>query len=459
MILKQKPFKIAFILFFLAFFLRFFNFWHPQQVVFDEAHFGLYASKYAKGEYYFDIHPPGGKLIFAAIASFPKNNSFNFQINTRYPSEVWPSILKIRFLNVVLGSLLVVIIFYLALELNLSLKIATLAALWVSLDNALIVESRLVLLNTILIFFIFLSILLYLRLKKIPFKSPKWYFQAFILSICLGIAISIKVNGFILLAFIILNEIINSKFSFKNFLTKSFFYILIPFSIYVGFFAIHLSLLKTECTSNCGYVFDIILGPKQSHPILTNKIPQGNFWNNFINLNIRIITDNIYGLNHWTYSSKFYQWPFGWKPILYFYQNEGSGSNISAIYLSSNFISWWLATFGILLFVLMLIKSILKKQNFYLEDNLLLIFELWLFFLLPFLIVQRFALMYHYFVPLILSILFTLGFIEYHFKKLGKILPYILVVLVLGFVYFAPITYGFAIPHNLFEKLYFFLPK
>lgn len=47
--------------------LRFYRISEPRQVVFDEVHFGGFASQYLKGTYFFDVHPPLGKLIIAGI--------------------------------------------------------------------------------------------------------------------------------------------------------------------------------------------------------------------------------------------------------------------------------------------------------------------------------------------------------------------------------------------------------
>lgn len=60
--------RSIFILFTLAAMsLRLYKISEPRQVVFDEVHFGGFASHYLKGTYFFDVHPPLGKLIIAGI--------------------------------------------------------------------------------------------------------------------------------------------------------------------------------------------------------------------------------------------------------------------------------------------------------------------------------------------------------------------------------------------------------
>ena len=52
----------------LALATRFYNLAHPAEIVFDEQHFGKFISAYLTGEYFFDIHPPLGKLMIAGVA-------------------------------------------------------------------------------------------------------------------------------------------------------------------------------------------------------------------------------------------------------------------------------------------------------------------------------------------------------------------------------------------------------
>jgi len=62
----------------------------PDSVVFDEVHFGGQAAHYLTRTFFFDVHPPLGKLIFAAVgylAGF--DGSFRFEaIGLPYPPGV-----------------------------------------------------------------------------------------------------------------------------------------------------------------------------------------------------------------------------------------------------------------------------------------------------------------------------------------------------------------------------------
>ncbi|KAJ2820524.1 Dolichyl-phosphate-mannose--protein mannosyltransferase 4, partial [Coemansia furcata] len=49
----------------LSFLTRYYRIWDPAQVVFDEVHFGKFASYYLRREYYFDVHPPLAKMLIA----------------------------------------------------------------------------------------------------------------------------------------------------------------------------------------------------------------------------------------------------------------------------------------------------------------------------------------------------------------------------------------------------------
>ncbi len=72
-------------------------FGHPNQTVFDEVHFGKFVSGYYTGEYYFDIHPPLGKLLIAGFGKlFDFRPEFSFaNIGDEFPDSKY---MALRFL-------------------------------------------------------------------------------------------------------------------------------------------------------------------------------------------------------------------------------------------------------------------------------------------------------------------------------------------------------------------------
>ena len=103
-------------------------FGHPKETVFDEVHFGKFVSGYFTHEYFFDIHPPLGKLlIFGAAKLSGFEPGFSFEtIGQKFSDNSYK---WLRFLPSLSGALLPVVIFLIALEFSISQKFAFLAGL------------------------------------------------------------------------------------------------------------------------------------------------------------------------------------------------------------------------------------------------------------------------------------------------------------------------------------------
>jgi dolichyl-phosphate-mannose-protein mannosyltransferase len=55
----------------------------------DEAHFGKFAAYYVNRTWYFDVHPPLGKLLLGAVAAASGfNGSYDFTSSAPYPPDV-----------------------------------------------------------------------------------------------------------------------------------------------------------------------------------------------------------------------------------------------------------------------------------------------------------------------------------------------------------------------------------
>ena len=171
-------------------------FGQPNTTVFDEVHFGKFISSYYTGEYYFDIHPPLGKLVIGGFAKmFSFEPAFSFaSIGDSFPDNKY---LALRFLPTLAGFVLAPLIFLLVIELGLSVPAAFLAGALIGLDNALLTQSRLILLDAFLLVFGFGALLCYARWRN---GAHKWYLLG--AGALAGAAASIKWTALTFLAII-----------------------------------------------------------------------------------------------------------------------------------------------------------------------------------------------------------------------------------------------------------------
>lgn len=165
---------------------------------FDELHYGKYVSLYMKNIFFFDSHPPLGKQLIAAVAylaGFDGNFKFD-KIGTPYPDSL--PLLALRFVPAFFGSLIIPTSYHLMLELGLTQWTSLLAALLLLFDNALLTQSRFILMESMLLFFAMFGILCVLKFRHY-YSKPYSIFCFFWLSLAamsLTCALSVKYVGF-----------------------------------------------------------------------------------------------------------------------------------------------------------------------------------------------------------------------------------------------------------------------
>lgn len=249
----------------LSLLVRIYKINNPNFVLWDEAHFGKFSLKYLKRKFYFDVHPPFGRLLttlFGYLSEQPID--FDFKGSTKYPEEF--NYVFMRSLHALISSLLPLFCELTLIELGYG-KIRYLITIFLIFENGLISISRLILLDSHLM--TFTSGTIYFLCKYINNKS---IINMLLLGISIGCVMSIKWIGcfttlfvglFIIWELLILfsnYEITIWKF-LKEFFIRVLFLIIIPICIYLGFFILHFSILKNHSSDSVyvNSIFDLSL--------------------------------------------------------------------------------------------------------------------------------------------------------------------------------------------------------
>jgi dolichyl-phosphate-mannose-protein mannosyltransferase len=456
-------------LFVLSFFTRFWHLFYPAKVIFDEAHFGLYATKYLSRQYYFDIHPPLGKMLLA-LAGYLGGLKSGFQFEPGAPYGDF-NFLALRFLPAFLGSFLIIIVYLFVREIGFSRRVAFLSGFLLLFDNALITQSRFILLDVILLFFIFLTFYLYILTKRFPSFSLRWYALYILTGLSLGAAISIKWTGLGILGVIwflsIFKDNIFSSFKKENLIKIGLIFIS-PFLVYFLIFTLHFYLLPFPCTENCGVILNEFLAKPES--AFFNNPPAGNLITKFLVVNKLMLAVNLASTMPYFAQSDWFSWPFMIRPVPYF--TESQNNKISSIYFFGNPVVWWLGIIGILGYFYLITKNYFSKfrlklpQVFYSQGYEFLILG-YLFYFIPFASIKRFMLIYHYLPALTFSVILFSVFFDtllrmkfnsesydkflFKNKKANFVFLGVLSLIFISFLFFLPFTYGFPLSENGFK--------
>ena len=483
-IMSKKTSLIILILVSIGVHFAFFG--HPNETVFDEVHFGKFVSAYYTHEYYFDIHPPGGKLIiagFSKLFNFSPEYSFA-QIGQSFPDNKY---LALRFLPVLAGALLSIVIYFLALELGLSAIGAFGAGMLIALENALLTQSRYILMDPFLLLFGFAGLLFYFKYRSRFYNSvliPNSYFLI-PASIFFGLSMSIKWTGIAFLGLAgvielvtILGYGIRDKYYgvqniFKQLPKLALYFIVIPLTLYFSIFVIHFSLL-TKSGDGDAFMTPAFQSSLQGSDYANDlSIKPLNIFQKFIELNQEMYTANATLTATHPYSSKWYTWPFMIRPIYYWNHSaptEFPGSDWdptprtaasgsaqiaeSKIYFIGNPIIWWASTIAILYLVLSSMGdwiSKFKKKPISLNIVPLILIGGYFLNYLPFVGIGRVMFLYHYLSALIFAIL-ALAYLIDQQKNRRNILIGLIVLASLAFLYFAPLSYGLPLEAGSFQN-------
>lgn len=456
MFFKRIPLTatLVFLLLAAGFATRFWMLANPNQVVFDEVHFGKFATAYFTGEYYFDIHPPLGKLLIALGAWFGGYGAYVKQYGVfDFPTIGAPygavPYVGFRLFPALAGALLPLVVFWLVKNLGARPFAAFFAGMLVAFDNALLAQSRIALMDSFLLLFGFAGLAAF-------FASRNKNYNGLLLAgsgVLFGLSASVKWTG---LAFLALAGLVYAydtlRFLWQN-RSRAFsvcarkagiaalVFLVIPFAVYFALFVAHFRLLP-QCpqstqgeVNGCSY-----MDPGFIQKGVVEKFVQLNQKMYFYNTTLN--AKHPYGSPAWT-------WPFMTRPV-YYWVGPAANEATPRIYLIGNPAVWFLGLLGIVGSVFISKKT---KERKFIYAVLLAGYAL---DFLPFFDISRVLFLYHYLAALVFSLaLFAVWLADATepMKPKAKYILYAVVGLaVVGlFVFFSPLSYGTALVERAYR--------
>jgi dolichyl-phosphate-mannose-protein mannosyltransferase len=415
----------------------------PKSIVFDEVYFTKYPAQYFTHHYYFDPHPPLGKELIAGWAKLWHMNP---------ASMMAPGSTTLRILIALFGVAIVPLVYGIVRRLSGSRLSAALAGLIVAIDMGLIVEARLVLMDSILLAFGLGAIYAALRWRD----NPRWYWLV-ATGLLIGAAGSIKWTGLApaLIALLIMAwSGLQRRLSLVKMSARVLSALAIGFALYVAVFAVHFALLRQSGPDD-----DFMSAKFQSTLVgspMYNPNVHMSFWSKFVELN-----HTMYGVNadftatH-PYGSSWYNWPIMRRPIYYWEGDTAVSGKQGNIYFIDNPISLWLGSASVVIAAAALAVPRWRRRlgKTLVPATALLLFA-YLVNWLPFAKISRVMFQYHYLFAFIFSIM-LLSVLVGRLKQRRRVAISLAVVLTLVSLFWAPLVYGWQMtPRQLDDHIWF----
>ncbi|KUI57030.1 Dolichyl-phosphate-mannose--protein mannosyltransferase 1 [Cytospora mali] len=238
--------------------VRLFRIYQPSSVVFDEVHFGGFASKYIKGRFFMDVHPPLAKLLitlFGWLAGF--DGDFDFKDIGKDYIEPGVPYVAMRMFPAICGILLVPVLFLTLKAAGCRTFTSAMGAGLIIFENGLLTQARLILLDSPLVLATAFTAMAFVSFTNQHELGPtrafqaSWWFWLVMTGLGLGATISIKWVGLFTIAWVgsltlvqlwvLLGDTktVTMRIWFKHFMARFFCLIMIPSTFYLSMFAIH----------------------------------------------------------------------------------------------------------------------------------------------------------------------------------------------------------------------------
>lgn len=456
---KGEDFKyqdkfICWTLFVISFCIRFYRLGFPASVVFDEYHFGTFVDNILNGETHFDIHPPLGKLtlaFFGWLVGYRPVANFDYdEIGKDYGSVLY---YPLRELAAIFGVVTVPLMYSTARRIGVSWVGSLLSASMFCFDNLNIIESRLILTDSQIVFYLVLSLYCALCLWRTRSGTRDRYFWLTATGLISGCSISVKWTALVTPGLISIVSFLGVHFLDRPVLIlECLWAAFVGIGLYISLFYVH---FKTLTHTGPGVEFF----PDQFQATLVGdekydaKVARESFYKLFLYLNNYMFVANAGTTTRHHWESYWYQWIVNWRGVLYY--GEEINGKWAMIYLFCNPIVCWTCTLCVGVFVIGYVLCMRYRETKWMRSRsstslryslgtCMFLFCGWVLNLVPYMLVDRSAFVYHYLPGLIYAQLLS-GVVvdQLPFKVRIFVMLSVLVAIIASFFYYAPWVYFF----------------
>ncbi|CAN8071628.1 unnamed protein product [Agarophyton chilense] len=390
----------------IAWIIRFYRLGEPPAVVFDEYHFGTFVDNILSGATHFDIHPPLGKLTLALFGwhvGYRPDPEFGYdEIGKEYNGVLY---YPLREVAAVFGVITVPLMYATARTFGMSWVGALVCAGLFCFDNLNIIESRLILMDSQITFYLVLSLYCAFKLwKTTPRTWPRFVWLTVTGFVC-GCSISVKwtalaTPGLIAIVSFFALHFLEEPLTLFECAWAGF----VGIGWYVALFYIHFRTM-TRTGPGTGFFKPDFRATLVGDPSYNPEAKREAFYKLFAYLNKYMFTANagITTRHHW--ESTWYHWIVNWRGLLYY--NKEMDGRWASVYLHCNPIVCIICTASVVIFIMAKLFAVRYRnlKPFKPQTRVLLssamragvfLFWGWIINLLPYILVDRSAFVYHY---------------------------------------------------------------
>ncbi|XP_046577574.1 protein O-mannosyl-transferase 2-like [Haliotis rubra] len=288
---------------------RLYNIELPQHVCWDETHFGKMGSWYINRTFFFDVHPPLGKMLIGlAGVTTGYDGSFPFA----KPGDEYggTNYVGMRVFCATCGAMLVPVSFKVVWVLTHSIVAAIFAACLILFDVGTITLSRHILLDPILLVFIIMATYSSVKFKLYqnrPFSFSWWGWLA-VTGVFLSCSIGVKFVGLFVIVLVGLttaydlwellgNQALSMVEVVKHLAARALCLIVLPVIGYMIIFAVHFNVLSLSGNGD-GFYSSAFQSSLVGNKLYNVSMPENIAYGSSITLKQRR-TGGAYLHSHW----------------------------------------------------------------------------------------------------------------------------------------------------------------